>query len=278
MKCFLSITALCILAPIGQVTVRIRRITFVLEIIICIMLFSCDRQANFVDRLPKIDLNSIKDRYEWYCPVFQDPYEIVRQGGIVEEAALLPHSHIVGRECLAEWHFNSFEKATDDNDDFARCVICRQIITSEELQGWQIYGALEERHVDAVYKIAHDLSDEDLLERLETLGAGWEGRYGCMTNGYRVFGMPLTSAELAFYLRDMRYPVEHAGLFKLKYPLDMDSVQTIFTTLQKEPASRPKTEGLRTALGHSQMSDRELIASYGQPRRLNGAELAKHLQ
>lgn len=52
--------------------------------------------------------------------------------------------------------------------------MCRQIITSEELEGWRIYGALEEPHVDAVYKTVYDLSDEELLERLETLGARWK--------------------------------------------------------------------------------------------------------
>ena len=136
----------------------------------------------------------------------------------------------------------------------------------------------DEPHVDADYKTIHDLSDEELLGRLETLGARWEEKYSWMMNGNRATGMPLTSAELSSCLLAIRSPPEYAKIYKFRQPADNVSVKAISAALGKEPAVEPEGEALEAAFGLPQMSDRELIANYGQPSRLNSAKFAKHMQ
>ena len=86
------------------------------------------RVPNFVDRLPRVALDSMAD-HNRQCPICLAPYELDRGDGTVEEAAKLPCSHVAGRKCLAEWHFQDPDEHDDDRVE--RCLN-----SFEELGKW----------------------------------------------------------------------------------------------------------------------------------------------
>ena len=70
--------------------------------------------------------------------------------------------------------------------------------------------------------------------------------------------MPLTSAEFASCLGAIGYPPEHAETNKVRDSADNGCVKAILAALRKEPDVKPKSEALRAAFGHPQISGAEI--------------------